>query len=128
MTIKSYLLLLQHHDYLFVSRTGRCFNKDFHWVYWCSCDKPRAHLLNSLSPVLELEYTEFCKTIPSKCIHILALQEILSTSDDVPSVFPEQDLSGTLAVFMVIEPAVCFIDHWYGSRESFHGPEVIMNN
>ena len=45
-----------------------------------------------------------------------------------PSVFPEQDFSGTLAVFMVIEPAVCFIDHWYGSRESFHGPEVIMIN
>ena len=48
------------------------------------------------------------------------------------TMFPAYFLNKTflvfLAVFIVIEPAVCFIDHWYGSRESFHGPEVITIN
>lgn len=62
------------------------------WVYLCSCNKARAHLIDSLSSTVEVSYETFQQQV-HECFHITAVKELMKGINGVHSFF-DRDFSG----------------------------------
>lgn len=63
------------------------------WVYWCSCNKTRAHLIDSLSSAIDVSFAQFQEQVP-ECFHVTAVKELVKGVDAVHCFHPERDFSG----------------------------------
>lgn len=87
------LCAFQSRAYNFVSRCGKFFAGEPHWVYWCTCNEMDSRLKDSLSSSSIMEYTDASSLFP-KCIHVLAVKQIVESLDAVHGIAVESDLSG----------------------------------
>lgn len=66
-------------------------------MYWCTCDKSRGELIDSLSTHIDINIDEFDNKAPH-CLHIKATKCILQEIDAVHDISPEQELCGNVIV------------------------------
>lgn len=64
-------------------------------MYWCTCDRSRGELIDSLSTHIDISIDEFEKKAPH-CLHIKAAKCILQEIDAVHDISPEQELCGNV--------------------------------
>lgn len=69
---------------MFVTRAGKCYSGDHHWVYWCSCDVRRAELIDSISSHVDTTFEEAATQLP-ECLHITVIRKI--TEEDIDGVY-----------------------------------------
>ena len=66
---------------MFVTRAGKCFSGDPHWVYWCSCDVRRAELIDNMSSYVDTTFEEAATQL-SECLHINITRKIAEEDID----------------------------------------------
>ena len=83
---------------MFVTRAGKCYSGNPHWVYWCSCDPRRAELLSSISSHVDTTYEESSKHF-SDCIHIAVVRNIAEDLDGMYGISAQHDFEGKYIAF-----------------------------
>lgn len=69
------------------------FEDEVNWIYWCSCDIPRASLVTNLSHRVGRSYYDLCE---NECLHVTASKYILEELDAVHMIFPTLDFDGKI--------------------------------
>lgn len=77
---------------MFVTRAGKCYSGDHHWVYWCSCDIRRAELIAYLH-MLILLLKRLLQL--SECLHITIVRKIAEEDiDGIYGISAQHDFEG----------------------------------
>ena len=88
-----YAIPLQSRTFYFVSRCGKFFAGESHWVYWCTCNKKKSELIDSFSWSSHMSFAEV-SDILLNCMHVKAVQNIVVSLDGIQSISADSDLSG----------------------------------
>ena len=79
---------------MFVTRAGKCFSGDPHWVYWCSCDVRRAELIDNMSSYVDTTFEEAATQL-SECLHINITRKIAEEDiDGIYGISAQHDFEG----------------------------------
>lgn len=108
---------IQSKEFHFVSRCGKFFNGESHWVYWCTCNKKKSEFIDSLSSCCDVSYADVSGLLLD-CMHIAAVLSVVASFDAVQSISADSDSSGNFSyiIHLIIMNCILLLsDHTYSA-------------